>query len=121
MRAGRIEQMGTPRQIYREPATAFVADFIGAANLLQPDAIVADGAGSRIRVSDIELVNEMQPLGSAMVAIRPEAVKLYRSAAHEANAFQGRIVESTFLGGQSQYEIDLRGFRLLSASAGEFE
>ena len=51
MNGGRVEQAGTPREIYEEPATVFVADFLGVSNLLTADAS-ADGDGCALRVGE---------------------------------------------------------------------
>ena len=78
MRDGRIEQIGTPREIYDRPANAFVATFVGACNLLRGEA--RRGTSQTI----VALANEVSPLvmpasevtGPVTLAIRPEAVRL---------------------------------------------
>lgn len=75
MNNGVIEQMGTPIDIYQEPASAFVADFIGAMNFMESSAV----NGQRVRVGDRELdVRKPMPPGqeSVRIAIRPEDVHL---------------------------------------------
>ncbi|HUR02077.1 MAG TPA: ABC transporter ATP-binding protein [Nonomuraea sp.] len=74
MNGGRIEQLGTPDEVYRRPATRFVAQFIGAANVLE--GTVADG---RFDVDGILLDPGPLPLrpgDRAVVAIRPERIRL---------------------------------------------
>ncbi|MEU4225563.1 ABC transporter ATP-binding protein [Nonomuraea sp. NPDC026600] len=74
MNGGRIEQLGSPDEVYRRPATRFVAQFIGAANVLE--GTVADG---RLDVDGILLDPGPLPLrpgGRAVVAIRPERIRL---------------------------------------------
>ncbi len=51
MRAGGVEQTGTPRAIYEQPATPFAAEFLGAANLLEVDARPAEGGGWRVTLA----------------------------------------------------------------------
>jgi putative spermidine/putrescine transport system ATP-binding protein len=75
MRAGRLEQCAAPAEVYAEPATAFVAEFIGTMNRL-PGALSADGrtvevAGRRLAVR----ASGSRPGGEVAVLIRPEAVR----------------------------------------------
>ena len=66
MNQGRIEQVGTPQQIYREPASAFVADFVGKVNVL---SAIAEGAG-RFRVGSLV------PIPRQLVATRQQLLPL---------------------------------------------
>ena len=97
MNHGVIEQIGTPQQIYREPASAFVADFVGKVNVI---SAVAEGGG-RFRVGALVLTGAV---GAAAVApgtrvrlyLRPEDVVIDGAAAGQANAAhrdgdQGRV------------------------------
>ncbi|MFM7690810.1 MAG: ABC transporter ATP-binding protein, partial [Alphaproteobacteria bacterium] len=72
MRAGRIAQMGTPRELYDEPADAFIADFMGEANVLEGEVLGPD----RISLAGISLASNFRayPAGPALLAVRPEAV-----------------------------------------------
>ena len=100
--AGRIEQLGTPQEIYRRPASRFVADFIGHANFLDvtvegDTAVVADGtkvpcAGNR-------------PSGPATLMLRPEVLRLADAAAPPPGALRGRTVQSAFLGAQVRVNV----------------
>jgi iron(III) transport system ATP-binding protein len=74
MRTGRIAQMGTPAQLYDEPADAFIADFMGEANVLAGEVL----GESRVRLGGVELVAAMRatPPGPAQIAVRPETVLL---------------------------------------------
>jgi len=98
MNHGVIEQVGTATEIYRNPATPFVADFIGTMTFLQG---VVTGPG-RVVVSGVELacgagLNGCAPGKTVTIAIRPEDVAI-RNLDHAANRFQARIVEMEFLG-----------------------
>lgn len=81
MNAGRVEQIGTPEEIYHQPATVFVAGFIGVANLI-PAAVVAvtgdlatvDAAGHRFGVPVTD--ESIRPADSAVVMVRPERLHL---------------------------------------------
>src|SRR5262249_45117576 len=103
MSNGRIEQIGSPRDIYERPANPFVADFIGNSNLL--DAIVVgpqDGA-TIIRTElglTLRATAAAQNAGERVVAmIRPEHVRLGSADGPAGeNALSARIVEATYLG-----------------------
>src|SRR5215208_3477440 len=57
MNEGRIEQVGTPREVYEEPASAYVADFLGVSNLLDAEAVGETPDGKcRLRAGDLELL-----------------------------------------------------------------
>jgi iron(III) transport system ATP-binding protein len=98
MNHGVIEQVGTPVEIYREPRTAFVADFVGSMNFL-PGHLMAPG---RVRVSQLELccsANGLAPESPVTVAIRPEDILVEEGAARAPeNAFEADIVHIEFLG-----------------------
>jgi iron(III) transport system ATP-binding protein len=98
MNHGVIEQVGTPIEIYREPQTAFVADFVGSMNFLS-GRLMAPG---RVRVSQLELcctANGLAPESQVTVAIRPEDILVQEGAASESeNAFEAEIAQIDFLG-----------------------
>jgi iron(III) transport system ATP-binding protein len=100
MRAGRIAQMGTPTELYEDPADAFIADFMGEANVLQGEVL---GPG-RIALGGTELATVMRAHapGPAQLAIRPEAVTLTA----EGEGLPGRIARAAFLGQTREYEIE---------------
>jgi iron(III) transport system ATP-binding protein len=111
MNQGRIEQFDTPENIYRHPATPFVADFIGHANWL-PCRGIREGRATLPKVSlTIETSGDFGP---CTLFCRPEDVALY-PAPHE-DALRGRIVERTFLG--SKYRLVLSLDALEEADAG---
>jgi iron(III) transport system ATP-binding protein len=95
MQHGRIEQFGTPAEIYRRPATPFVADFIGHANWLPFSRI----SGSQVTVGALRL--EVRPeeaeLQSGRLFCRPEAVELFATE-DCANRFRARVVDRIYLG-----------------------
>jgi iron(III) transport system ATP-binding protein len=102
MNQGVIEQVGTPLQVYREPASAFVADFVGRVNVL-PATLLADG-GVQIGASRFDCPHT-GPAGKAVsVYLRPEDVLAHPSAADnpapgQGNVFEAQIEKIEFLGG----------------------
>ncbi len=99
MRDGRIEQVGTPHEIYNRPATPFVASFIGSLNVLS--ATVVDPIEGLLRVGD-QVVAAPAPIaapaGQAVrVSLRPEALAL-RNGTPENNHLRGTVTSVVFLG-----------------------
>jgi len=117
MRSGRIAQMGTPTELYDDPADAFVADFMGEANViagevLGPGRIVLGG-------TTLEAAMRDHPPGPAQIAVRPEAVSLRR----EGEGLKGRVSRAAFLGQTREYEVETEAgtiFVVTPASAEAF-
>src|SRR6267378_570557 len=106
MNQGVIEQIGAPLDIYREPASPFVADFIGVMNFVA-GAMVRDGV---VRLGQVELGCEadgLAPGTPVMLAIRPEDIVVQDVRATEANALTVRVDALAFLG--SFFRADLVG------------
>ena len=84
LNAGRVEQVGTPEAIYRQPATAFVAEFIGATNMLPGVAGAFDGATTAVTACGITLHVAGQvaaPGVNLLLSLRPETLRLVEPAA----------------------------------------
>ena len=97
MSDGRIEQIGTPFEIYTFPTTAFVASFVGTLNVLA--ASVVDAAAGRLSVDgqEIRAASVSAPNGSNVsVALRPEIVTIDGEGG--GNRLSGKIEDVTFLG-----------------------
>jgi len=99
MNKGELEQVGTPRDIYEQPASPFVADFVGRINVLPA---VADGDG-RVRIGaasfDCPQCRSDDSAGSAVkIYLRPEDVLARPIAPGDANVFDGAIDKIEFLG-----------------------
>ena len=78
MNAGKIVQIGTPREVYEEPADTYVADFLGVSNLMEIEVIAA-GAPAAVRLGDWALSAqrcEATATGAAHAVIRPERVRI---------------------------------------------
>ncbi len=97
MNQGVIEQIGAPMDIYRRPATAFVADFIGTMNFLPG---VAEGP-DRVRVGQVVLAcdaGDAEPGAQVTLAVRPEDIALQDVKSSAENAFEVEIGSMEFLG-----------------------
>ncbi len=80
MRAGRIEQLGTPEELYERPTTAFVAGFLGVSNLLDGEVAGRDGSLVTVRLPDGTVLRApadgTAPSGPVRVGVRPEKLKV---------------------------------------------
>ncbi|MBR0672503.1 ABC transporter ATP-binding protein [Neoroseomonas soli] len=105
MRDGRIAQKGTPTELYDDPADAFVADFMGEANVLEGEVLASDGGMGRIAVGGAVLEAPMRahPAGRASLAVRPEAIRLV--SAEQGAGLPGRVQRAAFLGQTREYEV----------------
>ena len=106
MSNARIAQVGTPRELYEEPASLFVADFIGDANLVVGEMFSPQGELARVSLADLELNlrhRNAEP-GVVKVAIRPDS--LYLSAEQpNGQALRGRIAKAAYLGSHMEYTV----------------
>jgi iron(III) transport system ATP-binding protein len=105
MQAGKIAQIGTPRDLYERPASPFVADFIGDANL-----IAGQVSGGRFQTADLDLPMTGAD-GAAQISLRPERIGMIPGTGAPA----GRVLSCTYLGSRWEYEIET-GFAELLAS-----
>jgi len=102
MNEGRIEQLGPPEEIYREPATEFVASFIGDTNLF--DGEVVERNGERVALvggEDGFAVSAPEMTGDVRVSIRPEDLSL-----GETGIVGGEVRERYFQGDQTNYVVE---------------
>jgi len=96
MEHGRVDQVGTPMQVYREPATPFVADFVGRINAL-PATLEA---GNRVRLGarSFDCAHDGAIGADVRVYLRPEDVLARPIAAGDSNVFEAEIEKIEFLG-----------------------
>jgi iron(III) transport system ATP-binding protein len=107
MNGGKIQQIGTPREIYQNPGNTFVADFIGTSTFLDCSLENKTKKKSLLKIldgSEIEIPLQTDYSGGAVLAFRAEEVTLGKPGPGKLN---GKIVFSTFLGGLMNYEIML--------------
>jgi iron(III) transport system ATP-binding protein len=104
MKDGRIAQEGAPRELYEQPASDFIADFIGEANVL-PCTVerVADGTATvRVGGLDQQVPARGAALGPARLSVRANAITVQAGT----GPFSGKIASSAYLGDHLEYEID---------------
>jgi spermidine/putrescine transport system ATP-binding protein len=104
MKGGRIEQLGTPTELYETPSTAFVAGFLGVSNLIPGTVSGSDTvrlhSGPEVRVRPDALAGRT---GDVAVGIRPEKIELGQG---QANALEGTVVEEAYVGVATQYIVE---------------
>jgi len=112
MNCGRVEQVGRPREVYEEPSTAFVADFLGVSNLMDATVTKRSSAGSGASVLLGEGVQvearagDTHVTGPVRVVIRPERVGLEDpSGAGSANRVPGMVQRTVYLGAGTQVSV----------------
>jgi spermidine/putrescine transport system ATP-binding protein len=106
MRDGRIVQMGAPSEVYEEPADTYVADFLGASNLMEVDVVSrGPGAQCEIRLGDTALSAEhggQDAPDHAHAVIRPERVKIEDYGSAGPNRVPAMVERLVYLGSSTQ-------------------
>jgi spermidine/putrescine transport system ATP-binding protein len=119
MSDGRIEQVGTPNEVYEEPQTTYVADFLGVSNLMDARAEGPDGNGRcKVRLGDFQLVagqGTSDARGEAKIVIRPERVGLERQGAGGENRVPGMVERVVYVGSILQVIVHLAPGQTLQA------
>lgn len=110
MNHGVIEQVGTPIEIYRAPASAYVADFVGAMNVLRGEMLAQD----KVRVGSMELAvngagGRFAPGEKVIVCIRPEDVAVRDAASFAVNRYEMSVQHVEFLGSFCRASLDMEG------------
>ncbi len=104
MKDGTVEQIGTPEVVYRQPETAYVADFLGQTNFV--NAYVKDGVAEtpfgRVAVEGAET-------GEMLLSIRPECLTMMSPDAGNGGTKDGRVVGQAFKGHDYTYRVEVDG------------
>ncbi|MEH1944597.1 MAG: ABC transporter ATP-binding protein [Nostoc sp.] len=115
MNQGKIEQVGTPSQIYERPCTSFVADFIGDTNLFSGEIVAVDSSNVKISTkTGLSIVisraedTPTELSQAVVVSVRPEKIQLSLYPPNlPANCFEGRLVNVMYLGTHVNYVVEL--------------
>ena len=100
---GRVEQVAPPEVVYGEPATPFVATFVGTANLIHGDL---RGGVAHTRLGSVRLVAPpREPIGRGLVVLRPEHVDVLEAPDGPADAGAWRVLRRRFTGTEILYEV----------------
>jgi spermidine/putrescine transport system ATP-binding protein len=111
MNNGRIEQLGSPAELYERPRTGFVARFLGASNLL-PGTVAGSGVVRLDGGGEVRIPAEALPASGTRVAIGIRPEKLAFGARDGCNRLAGTVVESAYVGVATQYIVDTPSGRL---------
>ncbi|WP_329620927.1 ABC transporter ATP-binding protein [Streptomyces sp. NBC_01255] len=118
MNGGRVEQLGAPADLYENPQTTFVANFLGTSNLIEAEVLETGGAdvlvtagGGKLRVPGDRCTSAVRQGGKVLVGVRPEKISLAHaddagSIADGRNRVTGRIADSSFIGVSTQYVVN---------------
>ncbi|MFI9800640.1 ABC transporter ATP-binding protein [Streptomyces sp. NPDC052302] len=118
MNAGRVEQLGSPADLYENPRTTFVANFLGSSNFIEAeidsrggDGLVLKAGGGKLVLPEARNSASTTTGGKVLVGVRPEKISV--THADEAgeipegrNRITGRIADSSFIGVSTQYVVD---------------
>jgi spermidine/putrescine transport system ATP-binding protein len=109
LNAGRVEQLGPPKQVYELPDTTFVADFLGISNLLSADGRGMLGDQCRVRLGEFELLaSGVVPTGEhTKLLIRPERIRLYPHGDAGENRIPGMVERIVYRGSATQVFVRL--------------
>ncbi|MFI0214465.1 ABC transporter ATP-binding protein [Streptomyces lydicus] len=121
MNGGRVEQLGAPAHLYENPATTFVANFLGTSNLIEAEVVEAGGeelllkaAGGKLRLPAARCSASARTGEKVLAGVRPEKVALRHTddagAVPEGhNRLSGRIKDASFIGVSTQYVVEVPG------------
>jgi spermidine/putrescine ABC transporter ATP-binding subunit len=110
MNEGRVEQIGTPTEVYRSPSSVFVAQFVGDANVLPAEVIEAGRRDSVLAIGGhrMPVARPQQRTGPAWLVLRPEAVRVASSAANGVGeGLTGVVRDVAFRGTGYSYRIEI--------------
>ena len=115
MNQGRFEQVGSPRELYHDPATPFVASFVGEANKWRGEATSAAGGSIAVRLPTGAVIQGQGTVADkeTLAFVRPEAIALAQDSSALSglpNRFEGRVSAVLFDGANSSLLIDADGF-----------
>ena len=112
MNRGRLEQLGTPEEIYGQPRSRFVAEFVGLSNFLEGRVHAVQGDGMLVTLGDLRVAIPALPDAApglrVLLFVRPNEVELLRpDEPGGANVFEARVEKATYLGEKMDYRLAL--------------
>jgi iron(III) transport system ATP-binding protein len=118
MSGGVVQQIGTPEEVYRQPANRFVAEFVGRVNLITGEVVGWESGQLSLELPGGRRITVHTPAvpkpGSVTLAVRPEALVVEPSgpSLNGANTLDARVHDVAFLGDHYQYELETGGLEL---------
>ena len=113
MNEGRIEQMGTPEDLYESPKTSFVANFLGQSNLVRGQIVDSDGENNVVEVGGQKIAlpknRTFTNSKSVLFGIRPEKIDIdLENEPGNGNILRGgKVVDVSFVGVSTQYQVEM--------------
>ena len=124
MNEGRIEQVGSPVEVYERPTSRFTTSFIGESNILEGTVVDVQGSDVRLKIGDLDIIaparkglTQGQNVG---VVIRPEHILLQsdaenlRATGQPVNSIETNVVDETYQGALIRYVLDAGGTRFVA-------
>lgn len=114
---GRIEQIGTPDEIYKRPNNLFVADFIGESNFLEGIISESGNEYSTVKCHDLKITTPtlewMESGQKIIVLLRPERLNIYpnKPKYENQNIISGKVIDDLYVGKINRYLIDVSGLQ----------
>lgn len=115
MSKGKVQQLGTPVEIYERPANRFVADFIGESNFLEGKIKKLSGSEACVFVPELNAEVNGIPVSEGLVngdevtvSIRPEKVHITDKGMNQ-NSFKGKVTNTVYIGTDTHVYVDLKG------------
>jgi iron(III) transport system ATP-binding protein len=111
---GQLVQIGTPRELYRQPADRFVAEFVGLSNIVPAEVVESNGSGAVVRVFGQQVRSRRpprQPGREASLVLRPEALRLESAS---AEGVPGRVQTLAYVGPLVRYTVAVQDGQLLT-------
>ncbi|MGP4079281.1 ABC transporter ATP-binding protein [Pseudalkalibacillus sp. R45] len=110
MNDGKVKQIGTPTDLYSNPGTSFIADFVGSSNILKGKVVNREGSYCTVQFNGSQIRSISKPKKDDVeVVIRPENISIIKE--HEIdptkNILEGSIMFSTYLGAVVRYDIQV--------------
>ena len=120
LNGGKVEQLGTPGEIYHRPASRFVADFIGESNVFEGQVIRSDGFGGDVKCGDLRIRTEdrsLLPDSSVELMLRPEQLTLVdlSEPAIGCQVIPATLQQSVFIGSDHQLVCRLSSGQVVTA------
>lgn len=115
MNDGHLEQLGTATEIYEEPESEFVADFIGETNLVR-GAYAETEAGAVVEADGLtyRVPREPEADGEVSFAVRPEKIRLGGEAKGLPNSFEAEVVDEIYKGNLGKFVVELENGQTLT-------
>jgi spermidine/putrescine transport system ATP-binding protein len=132
MRHGRIEQLGTPEELYERPATDFVAGFLGVSNLLDAEVAGRDDPFADLRLADGTILrapaSALNGQTRVRLGVRPEKLRVLaideggaQGFDGQSNAIEGTVLDASYIGVSTQYLVETPDGHTLTVYAQNLE